>query len=310
MDRLSFAAFAVLLLLASDLPAQINGDDLSGSFRWRNIGPAAMMGRVSSIDALNDDYRTVLIGSASGGVFKSTNAGNTWTAIFDSYGSQSIGDVAFFQGNPDIIWVGTGEATNRNSVGWGDGIYKSTDGGKTFTNMGLGETHQISEILTHPSDPKIVYVAALGHLWGYSGTRGLYKTIDGGETWEKLTNGLPNDGRTGATVVTMHPDNPDILFAGMYHRLRTSYSMYSGGPNGGIYKSTDAGTTWKKLTDGLPTGETGQIDISIYRKNPDIIWAYVEASDELPHDLSAPGPGVYRSDDGGESWTYVLRHNS
>ena len=311
--RLAFALFALNTLavaLAGGTSAQVPTQELARAFPWRNIGPATMMGRVSSIDALNDDYRTVLIGAASGGVFKSTNAGNTWTPIFEHYGSQSIGDVAFFQGDPSIIWVGTGEATNRNSVGWGDGIYKSTDGGETFTNMGLRETHQISEIAPHPTDPNIVYVAAIGHLWGYSGTRGLFKTTDGGETWAKLTNGLPDDGRTGATVVTMHPDNPDIVFVGMYHRLRTPHNMQSGGPNGGIFKSTDAGKTWRKLTDGLPTSETGQIDISMSRRNPEVVWAYMEASDELPDDLGVPGPGVYRSDDGGESWTYMLRHNS
>jgi photosystem II stability/assembly factor-like uncharacterized protein len=311
MERRTTLLLAALLAGspgASD--AQSRVDDLANEFPWRNIGPATMMGRISSIDALDTDYRTVLVGSASGGVFKSTDAGITWTAIFERYGSQSIGDVEFFQGDPNIIWVGTGEATNRNSVGWGDGVYKSTDGGRTFTNMGLGDTHQIAEILTHPADPDIAYVAALGHLWGYSGTRGLFKTTDGGATWEKLTNGLPDDGRTGATQVTMHPDNPDVLFAGMYQRLRTPHNMHSGGPNGGLFKSTDAGRSWRKLTDGLPTGETGQIDVDIYRANPDVVWAYVEASDELPDDLAIPGPGVYKSEDGGESWTYKHRHNS
>jgi photosystem II stability/assembly factor-like uncharacterized protein len=179
------------LLSHGSLQGKNTQDQIFQTFRWRNIGPANMMGRVSALDALDEDYRVVLVGSASGGVFKSTNAGVTWQPIFDIYGSGSIGDVAFFQGNPDIIWVGTGEAHNRNSSGWGDGIYKSTDGGKNFQNMGLKETHQIARIATHPTDPDIVYVAAVGHLWGYSGTRGLFKTTDGGETWKKLTNGLP-----------------------------------------------------------------------------------------------------------------------
>jgi photosystem II stability/assembly factor-like uncharacterized protein len=300
----------LLASLFTIIAVPVAAQDLLRPFEWRNIGPATMMGRISCIDAWNEDYKTVLIGAASGGVFKSTNGGISFTPIFDDYGSQSIGDVAFFQGDPDIIWVGTGEATNRNSVGWGDGIYKSTDGGGTFSNVGLGETHQIAEIATHPTNPDVVYVAALGHLWGYSGTRGLYKTVDGGETWQELTNGLPDDERTGATVVTLHPDNPDIVFVGMYERLRTPYDMKSGGPHGGIFKSTDAGATFRKLTSGLPAGETGQIDISIYRNNPDIIWAYVEASDELPDDLNVPGPGAYQSTDGGETWTYRLRHNS
>ncbi len=301
---------AIAVVTPTVLTAQSIDRILNQRFGWRNIGPATMMGRISCIDALDEDYRTVLIGSASGGVFKSSNGGITWTPIFESYGSQSIGDVAFFQPNPDIIWVGTGEATNRNSVGWGDGIYKSTDGGKTFRNVGLRETHQISEILPHPTDPDVVYVAAIGHLWGYSGDRGLFKTTDGGENWTKLTDGLPDDGRTGATVVTMHPDDPDVLYVGMYERMRSAYHMQSGGPNGGLFKSTDGGSSWRKLTDGLPTGETGQIDISIYRRDASVIWAYVEASDELPDDLSVPGPGIYKSIDAGDSWEYMLRHNS
>ncbi len=300
----------VALGTATPILAQAPDWDVAAKFTWRNIGPANMMGRISCIDAMNDDYRTVLVGAASGGVFLSRNGGITFTPIFDDYGSQSIGDVAFFQGNSNIIWVGTGEATNRNSVGWGDGLYKSTDGGETFTNMGLGETHQIAEIATHPTDPNVVYVAALGHLWGYSGTRGLYKTTDGGETWEELTNGLPDNERVGATALAIHPENPDIVFVGLYERLRTPSNMLSGGPTGGLFKSTDAGRTWRKLTEGLPTGETGQIDVSIYRNNPDIVWAYVEASDELPEDLSIPGPGVYLSTDCGETWTYKHRHNS
>jgi photosystem II stability/assembly factor-like uncharacterized protein len=269
-----------------------------------------MMGRVSSIDAWQRDYRVVLIGSASGGVFKSTNGGVSFTPIFEHYGSQSIGDVAFFQGDTSIIWVGTGEATNRNSVGWGDGVYKSADGGATFDRMGLVDTRQIAEIATHPTNPAIVYVAALGALWGPSGSRGLYKTTDGGQSWIKLTNGLPDDGRTGATVVALDPSNPEIVFVGMYERLRTPDWMLSGGANGGLFKSTDGGGSFRKLTAGLPSGETGQIDVSIYQADPSIVFAYVEASDTLPHDLSVPGPGVYRSADGGETWRYLLRHNS
>ena len=282
---------------------------LFGGLPWRNIGPANMMGRIAAIDALNDDYRVVLVGSASGGVFKSTNAGVTWEPIFDHYGAGSIGDVAFFQSNPEIIWVGTGESVNRNSSGWGDGIYKSTDGGATFEHMGLRATHSVAEIAVHPSDKDTVYVAAVGHLWGYSGDRGLYKTTDGGTSWTKLTKGLPDDGQIGATEIIMDPVNPQVLYAGFYHRLRQPATMTSGGPNGGIYKTTDAGLSWRKLTTGLPTGDTGMIDISIHRSDPRILVANVEADQHLPSDLSIPGPGVYRSDDAGESWSYLLRHN-
>ncbi len=302
------------LFIALPVLAQEADDDETPTsepaFEWRNIGPANMMGRIAAIDALNTDYRTVLIGTASGGVFKSTNGGVSFDSIFDSYGSQSIGDVAFFQGDPETIWVGTGEATNRNSVGWGDGIYKSTDGGETFTHMGLRETRQISEIQPHPSDPNIVYVAAIGSLFGPSGERGLYKTTDGGETWTLLTNGLPRGGRVGATVVVLHPENPEVVTVGLYERRRSAFHMQSGGPNGGIFRSTDGGASFRQITEGLPTGDTGQIDLHYYLDDPDIMMAYVETSDELPDDLSVPGPGVYRSEDGGESWTYQLRHNS
>ncbi len=309
-----FLSLLVLFLslgtLSRSQPAQTDTAHLFQTLRWRNIGPSNMMGRISSLDALENDYRVVLVGSASGGVFKSLNAGITWTPIFDRYGSGSIGDVAFFQKNPDIIWVGTGEANNRNSSGWGDGIYKSTDGGRTFQNMGLKDTHQIARIATHPTDPDIVYVAAIGHLWGYSGSRGLFKTTDGGSTWTKLTHGLPHDNKTGCTEIQMHPTDPHILYCAMYHRLRQPWHFHSGSQAGGIYKSTDSGITWTRLSSGLPSGDLGRIGLDIYNSNPQIIVASVEASDRLPDDMNSPGPGVYRSEDGGESWRYLLRHTS
>lgn len=294
--------FTVLPLLGQ----QRQDNWISQDLKWRNIGPANMMGRIAAIDALNTDYRHVLCASASGGVFKSTNGGITWEAIFDRYGVGSIGDVAMFQANPNIIWVGTGEAANRNSSGWGDGIYKSIDGGKTFQHMGLKSTHHIAEIALHPTDPNIAYVAAVGHLWGYSGERGLFKTMDGGLTWEKLINGLPEDGKTGCTEVIMHPEKSNILFAGFYHRLREPFWYTSGGQYGGIFKSEDSGKSWRKVKRGLPSGETGMIDISICRKNPRIMVAAVEANENLPNGL--PGSGVYRSDNGGRSWKFLHKH--
>ncbi len=298
---LSILPFCALLSAA-----QLTTPELTQDLSWRNIGPANMMGRIAAIEALDTDYRHVLVASASGGVFKSTNAGITWTPIFENYGACSIGSIAMFQPNPDIIWVGTGESANRNSSAWGDGIYKSTDGGKTFENMGLETTHQIAEIATHPTDPDIVYAAAIGHLWGYSGERGLFKTVDGGQTWQKLTNGLPDDGKTGCTEIVMHPENPDVLFAGFYHRLRQPASFYSGGENGGLFKSTDGGKSWRKITEGLAKGPSGQIDISIHLKNPDIMAMAYEADENLPED--EPGTGVYISKDQGESWNFLLKH--
>ena len=285
------------------------------SFVWRNIGPANMGGRISDIQALDTDYRIVITASASGGVWKTVNAGTTWEPIFDRYGSGSIGAVGLFQQDPDIIWVGTGEANVRNSVGWGDGIYKSTDGGETFTHMGLKDTHHIAKIATHPSDPGIVYAAAQGHLWGHSGTRGLFRTADGGNTWERLSGGLPDDGRTGCTHVLLDPRDPDVIYAAFWERLRRPYRFDSGGANGGLFKSVDGGSTWKKLTNGLPEGDTGRIGIALFRKDPRIVMAIVEhgfqprRNSEEHADMSKLGTGIYRSEDGGETWAFLNRYN-
>ncbi|MEJ7758232.1 MAG: hypothetical protein WKF55_01435 [Gemmatimonadaceae bacterium] len=288
--------------------AQPSDSALLSSSRWRNIGPASMGGRVVDIEALDSAFATVYVASASGGVFKSVNAGNTWEPIFDNYPSASIGDVAVFQPNPNIVWVGTGEANNRNSVAWGDGIYKSADAGRTFRNMGLGTTHQIARVVTHPSNPDIVYVAAIGHLWGYTGDRGLFRTTNGGTTWAKLGGGLPADKRAGAIELVMDPTNPNVLYTALYDRLRKPWTFTSGGKTGGIYKSTDAGATWTRLTRGLPPGETGRIGLAISRQNPQIVMAIVEAAQT--NDLAQPGSGIYRSEDGGNSWTYVNTYNN
>ena len=294
--------FLLLILYNGIYSQNLNTKNLS----WRNIGPANMMGRIAAIDASNKDYRKVLIASASGGVFKSDNAGVTWESIFDKYGAGSIGSVKFDQNDLNTIWVGTGESANRNSSAWGDGIYKSTDGGKTFSNMGLKSTHQIAEIEIHPNNSNIVYAAAVGHLWGYSGERGLFRTLDGGNSWEKVLGGLPDDGKTGCTEIIFHPTNPDIMFAGFYHRLRQPASFVSGGEEGGLFKSTDGGKSWRKVTNGLAKGKSGMIDISIHLSNPDIMVMAYEADENIPD--GEPGTGVYISYDGGESWNFLLKH--
>ena len=294
--------FLLLILYNGIYSQNLNTKNLS----WRNIGPANMMGRIAAIDASNKDYRKVLIASASGGVFKSDNAGVTWESIFDKYGAGSIGSVKFDQNDLNTIWVGTGESANRNSSAWGDGIYKSTDGGKTFSNMGLKSTHQIAEIEIHPNNSNIVYAAAVGHLWGYSGERGLFRTLDGGNSWEKVLGGLPDDGKTGCTEIIFHPTNPDIMFAGFYHRLRQPASFVSGGEEGGLFKSTDGGKSWRKVTNGLAKGKSGMIDISIHLRNPDIMVMAYEADENIPD--GEPGTGVYISYDGGESWNFLLKH--
>jgi photosystem II stability/assembly factor-like uncharacterized protein len=309
-DPLTRSALATLvgLALAGPLSAQASPDQILQAFRWRNIGPANMGGRVVDIEAVEGDFTRVYLASASGGVWKSVNAGTSWTPIFDDYPVASIGDIALFQPDPDVVWVGTGEANNRNSVAWGNGVYRSDDGGETFRHLGLEDTHHIARIVLHPSDPDVAYVAAVGHLWGYSGDRGLFKTTDGGRSWRKLGGGLPDDGRTGATDLVMDPSDSEVLYVAFYERLRRPWHFHSGGPNGGIFKSTDGGESWTKLTDGLPEGDTGRIGLAVYRQDPRILMAIVEAAQT--GDLSRPGSGVYRSEDAGASWTYVNTYNN
>jgi len=297
--------FFLFFLFSINIKGQTT-NQITNDLKWRNIGPANMMGRIAAIDASNSDYRKVLIASASGGVFKSENAGITWESIFDQYGSGSIGSVKFDQNNLDVIWIGTGESANRNSSAYGDGIYKSIDGGKSFINMGLESTHQIAEIEIHPNNSDVVFVAAVGHLWGYTGKRGLFKTIDGGKSWRKIGGGLPSDNKTGCTEIVIHPNNPNIMFAGFYHRLRQPASFISGGENSGLYKSIDGGKSWKKITKGLARGSSGMIDISIHLNNPDIMVMAYEADENLHED--EPGTGIYISYDQGESWKHLLKH--
>ncbi|MFC1555459.1 WD40/YVTN/BNR-like repeat-containing protein [candidate division KSB1 bacterium] len=307
---------ALLIMMSHSLEAQFTTETLVKDFSWRNIGPPNMSGRISDIEALDADFSHVLVATASGGVYKSTNAGITWQAIFDNYGSASIGDIAICQQEPDIIWVGTGEANTRNSIAWGDGIYKSEDGGVTFENMGLEDTGHIKRVSIHPEKKNTVYVAAQGHLWGYSGDRGLFKTDNGGKSWKKLMNGLPDDGKTGCTDIRIDPEDPDILYAAFWERLRTPYRFDSGGPNGGLFKSEDGGKSWEKLTNGLPEGDTGKILLDIYKNDSDIIMAMVEHGyqperDDPDYDnLKKLGSGIYRSENGGKSWKLVNRYNN
>ncbi len=309
------AIAAACVSLGPSAPPVCAEDGILSDFSWRSIGPGSAAGRIVDVESLDADPRFVLVASASGGVWKSENAGTTFSPIFDRYATGSIGDVAVNQRDPRIIWVGTGEANNRNDVGWGDGVYKSIDGGVTFLNVGLRDTFQIARIVLHPTDARIAYVAAVGNLWGETGDRGLYKTIDGGATWQKLQQGLPSGRRAGATDIVMDTSNPQILYAAFYQRLRRPHRFDSGGPDSGLFKSIDAGKTWRRLTRGLPEGDLGRIGLALSRRNPKTIMAVVEAGfqpeqkDPAFADMTRLGSGVYRSEDGGETWQFLNRHS-
>jgi photosystem II stability/assembly factor-like uncharacterized protein len=245
---------------------------------WRSIGPAAMGGRITALAVVEADPSTYYVATASGGLLKTTNNGVTFTHQFDREATVSIGDVCVAPSDPDVVWVGTGEANPRNSVSYGDGVYKSTDGGKSWTNMGLKESFQIGRIAIHPRDPNIVYVGALGRLYGRNDERGLFKTTDGGTTWKKI---LDIDDKTGVIDLRMHPRDPETLMAATYERRRDEFDVgdpaVKWGPGSGLYKTTDGGTSWTKLTRGLPTVQLGRIGLDYYQKDPDVVFAIVES---------------------------------
>lgn len=266
------------------------------SLQFREIGPTTMGGRVDDFAVVESNPNIMYAGTASGGVFKTVNGGNTWVPVFDDQPVSTIGDVTVSQSEPDTVWVGTGESNNRQSSSWGNGVYKSLDGGKTWENMGLKDSHHIGRILIHPTNPNVVYVAAAGHLWGPNEERGVFKTTDGGKTWAKVLYINPD---TGVNDIAMDPQNPDTIYAGAYQRRRTVFGFNGGGPGSGLYRTTDGGATWKKLATGLPTGEMGRIAVDVYRRNGNIVYALVESSE----------PGLYRSDDKGETWKKMSNTN-
>ncbi|NOY37837.1 MAG: glycosyl hydrolase [Chlorobi bacterium] len=264
---------------------------LVGGLRFRSLGPGVASGRIADIAVNPKNHKEFYVGVASGGLWKTTNAGTTFKPVFDHQPVYSIGALAIDPENPFVVWAGTGENNSQRNLAYGDGIYKSTDGGKSWKNMGLKKSEHIGKIVIDPHNTSVVYVAAQGPVWGPGGDRGLYKTTDGGKTWKAMLTISEN---TGVSDVVMDPRNPDVLYAAAHQRRRRVYTKIDGGPESAIYKSEDAGKTWRKLKSGLPSGNVGRIGLAIATSNPDILYAIIE----LPNNKG----GFYRSNDRGESW--------
>jgi photosystem II stability/assembly factor-like uncharacterized protein len=290
-----FASFALILLAVATLgrhaAAQEIDSNTFGGLSARSIGPATMSGRIAALDVVASYPLTLYIGTASGGVWKSTDGGVSYKPIFDEH-NQSIGAVRVDPGNPKTIWVGTGESWTRNSVSYGDGVYKSTDGGDNWQKMGLGDSERIARIQVSPKDSNTVWVCATGHLWDANEERGVFKTTDGGKTWKKTLYANPD---TGCSDISVDPQDPRVVYAGMWTFRRTAWSFSSGGPGSGLYKSTDGGETWKPVGNGLPTGLKGRVAVALAPSRPSVVYALVESE----------STALYRSDDSGGSWNEV-----
>lgn len=298
-------------------PVQRISEDLLKNFTYRGIGPTRQSGRFSDFAVVESNPKVFYAATGSGGLWKTENHGQTFTPIFDYENVVSIGDIDVSQSNPNIVWVGTGESNTSRSTYWGDGMYKSTDAGETWTHMGLPESHHIGRVVIHPTDPDIVYVAALGHLYSENPERGLYKTTNGGRTWDKILEVIDHGKYIGCVDVVMDPTNSNVLYATTYDKVRKPWTFNAGGPGTGIYKTTNAGRDWQKLSGGLPTGMLGRIELAIYPKDTRIIYANIEVnnvegvSDEerykqllegIPPEGRERGSVVYRTNDAGETW--------
>lgn len=300
MHKLFRLTVLAVMLLGFIFPssAQKNTDKtedksaIYNGLKFRHIGPAFMSGRISDIVIHPDNENVWYVTAGSGGVWKTVNSGTTWTSLFDQQASYSIGCIALDPSNSETVWVGTGENVGGRHISYGDGIYKSDDGGKTWNNKGLKTSEHLSKIIVHPTNSNIVWVASQGPLWSKGGERGIYKTTDGGETW---TRTLGDDEWVGATDLLIDPRNPNILYAATWQRHRTVAGYLGGGPGTAIYKSIDGGLNWTKLTNGLPEGNMGKIGLAISPQRPDVVYAAIE--------LDRRTGGVYRSDNQGGSWT-------
>ncbi|HWO89513.1 MAG TPA: hypothetical protein VNL98_10225, partial [Gemmatimonadales bacterium] len=316
---LALASFAPVAAAAQ---AQRTGVDSAflASLRWRSVGPANMGGRVTDIEANPLNPKVIYVAFATGGVWKSVNAGTTWTPIFDATGVHSMGDIAIAPSDTAVIYAGTGEEDSRNSISPGAGVFRSSDAGRTWTYVGLRETQHIGRVVVHPTNPNIVWVAALGRAWGANPERGVYKTTDGGQNWRRV---LFVSDRAGAVDLTIDPSNPDRLIAAIWERQRGPYFLRSGGPGSGLYRTTDGGETWQPIRgNGLPTTTLGRIGVAYAPSNPQIVYAIVEA-DSNPNPASlrrgyVPDStqrqrlqsGLFRSRDGGLTWERMNDQNN
>ncbi len=299
---LQFLALQSLVLAGTAVeaqePASVTEAQLR-AFKPRIIGPAVTGGRVHDVEALPHDPSTIFVASASGGLWKTTNRGVTWRNVFDTMAVSTFGDVAIAPSNPLVVYAGTGEQNNRQSTSWGNGAYRSDDGGESWQHVGLEGTRHIGKVEVHPNNPEVVYVAALGNLWAPSAERGVFKSTDGGRTWSKV---LYVDEHTGVVDMVMDPSNPDILYAATYQRLRRAWGFNGGGPGSGIYLTMDGGANWRELTNGIPSGDKGRIGLAISRSNPRVLNALIEHADPDQQ-------GTYRTEDGGLSWERVNQLN-
>jgi photosystem II stability/assembly factor-like uncharacterized protein len=288
-------------------PATAQAPDLATTvsrLEYREIGPALMGGRIAALAVVESKPQMFYLGTASGGLWKTEDHGTSWTPLFDDQPTSSIGDVTIDQANPNLVWVGTGEPQNRQSSPWGNGVYKSMDGGENWAHMGLEETKHIARVLIHPRNPDVVYVAAVGDLWGPSSERGVFRTTDGGQTWENV---LFIDEDTGAIDLAMDPDDPMTLFAAMYQRRRTGWGFNGGGPGSGLYRTMDGGANWAELTEGLPEGDKGRIGVDIFRQDGNVVYALIEAdlrsaSQGFGGGGGSSESGIFRSTDRGSTW--------
>jgi len=303
----TYRLFLVACLLAAVRVSPVSVQERSDAtiplrgLSWRSIGPAMFAGRVADVAGIPGNRDILYVGTASSGLYKSTNGGVTFDPVFESGNTLSIGAIAVQPDNPDVVYVGTGEGAVRNSISVGDGIYKTIDGGRTWTHSGLNETERFSRIVIQPSNPRIVLAAAMGHAFGANEQRGIYRSTDGGVTWQRT---LFINGTTGASDVAVDPQNPDIVYAGMYDYMRQPWFFRSGGAGGGLYRSEDGGVTWKKLTDpalknGLPGAKLiGRIGVSVHQADPQVVYALIEAQEDGM---------LWRSDDRGLTWKVVNR---